>query len=326
MPAAAQPAGARGSARYTPEADLAVAIGSAPVRESYLVAEKFLDTARRTGAQSVHPGYGFLSENAECAKACDDAGIIFIGPPASAIETMSDKITARAAVEARGVPTVPGISWPGLTDEEIIAAAPGIGFPVLIKPSVGGGGKGMHRVENPEDLPAALVTARREAASSFVDTPRHIEVQIIADAHGNVIHVGERECSLQRCHQKVIEEAPSPLLDEATRAEIGQAACDAARSVGYVGAGTVEYIVPAARPDHLYFMEMNTCLQVGHPATEEVRGIGLVATQLAVARGQLSRQTIARYVHVVDSYPMTASGKVRKVELREMAPKVLGWV
>ncbi|OFL78014.1 acetyl/propionyl-CoA carboxylase subuit alpha [Corynebacterium sp. HMSC077D10] len=284
------------AARHTREADLAVAIGPAPARESYLVAEKLLDAARRTGAQAIHPGYGFLSENAEFAKACEDAGIIFIGPPASAIETMGDKITARAAVEARGVPTVPGISRPGLTDEEIIAAAPGIGFPVLIKPSAGGGGKGMHRVENPEDLPAALITARREAASSFgddslflehfVDTPRHIEVQIIADAHGNVVHLGERECSLQRRHQKVIEEAPSPLLDEATRAEIGQAACDAARSVGYVGAGTVEFIVPAARPDHFYFMEMNTRLQVEHPVTEEVSGIDLVATQLAVARGE----------------------------------------
>ncbi|WP_293768565.1 biotin carboxylase N-terminal domain-containing protein [uncultured Corynebacterium sp.] len=283
-------------ARHVREADVAVPIGPASARESYLVAERILEAARAAGAQAIHPGYGFLSENAAFARACEEAGIIFMGPPASAIETMGDKISARAAVEARNVPTVPGISQPGLTDADIIDAAPGIGFPVLIKPSAGGGGKGMHRVENPADLPAALQTARREAAGAFgddslflehfVDTPRHIEVQIVADEHGNVVHLGERECSLQRRHQKVIEEAPSPLLDEATRARIGEAACDAARSVGYVGAGTVEFIVPAARPDHFFFMEMNTRLQVEHPVTEEVTGIDLVATQLAIARGE----------------------------------------
>ncbi|MDY0114716.1 MAG: biotin/lipoyl-containing protein, partial [Corynebacterium sp.] len=241
------------------------------------------------------PGYGFLSENASFARACEDAGVIFMGPPASAIDTMGDKISARATVEKRDVPTVPGISRPGLTDDELIEAAPGIGFPVLIKPSAGGGGKGMHRVERIEDLAEALVTARREAAGAFgddslfiehfVDTPRHIEVQVLADSHGNVIHLGERECSLQRRHQKVIEEAPSPLLDETVRARIGEAACDAARSCGYVGAGTVEFIVPAADPDKFYFMEMNTRLQVEHPVTEEVTGLDLVALQLAIARG-----------------------------------------
>ncbi|MFC3849023.1 biotin carboxylase N-terminal domain-containing protein [Corynebacterium hansenii] len=276
-------------------ADVAVHIGPSPARESYLVIDRILDAARRTGAQAIHPGYGFLSENAAFARACEDAGIIFMGPPASAIETMGDKISARATVEKRDVPTVPGISRPGLTDEELIDAAPGIGFPVLIKPSAGGGGKGMHRVERIEDLPDALVTARREAAGAFgddslfiehfVDTPRHIEVQVLADAHGNVIHLGERECSLQRRHQKVIEEAPSPLLDETVRARIGEAACDAARSCGYVGAGTVEFIVPAADPDKFYFMEMNTRLQVEHPVTEEVTGLDLVALQLAIARG-----------------------------------------
>ncbi len=276
-------------------ADVAVHIGPSPARESYLVIDRILDAARRTGAQAIHPGYGFLSENAAFARACEDAGIIFMGPPASAIETMGDKISARATVEKRDVPTVPGISRPGLTDEELIDAAPGIGFPVLIKPSAGGGGKGMHRVERIEDLPDALVTARREAAGAFgddslfiehfVDTPRHIEVQVLADSHGNVIHLGERECSLQRRHQKVIEEAPSPLLDETVRARIGEAACDAARSCGYVGAGTVEFIVPAADPDKFYFMEMNTRLQVEHPVTEEVTGLDLVALQLAIARG-----------------------------------------
>ncbi|MDO4610182.1 biotin carboxylase N-terminal domain-containing protein [Corynebacterium sp.] len=283
-------------APHVRDADVAVRIGPAPARESYLVAEAIIDAARRTGAQAIHPGYGFLSENAAFARACAAAGIVFMGPPAEAIETMGDKISAREAVEARDVPTVPGISRPGLTDGELIGAAPGIGFPVLIKPSAGGGGKGMHRVEDPADLPAALVTARREAAGAFgddslflehfVDTPRHIEVQILADAHGNVIHLGERECSLQRRHQKVIEEAPSPLLDDATRARIGRAACDAARSVGYVGAGTVEFIVPADEPDTFYFMEMNTRLQVEHPVTEEVTGLDLVALQLAVARGE----------------------------------------
>ncbi|AGS33620.1 acyl-CoA carboxylase alpha chain [Corynebacterium maris DSM 45190] len=282
-------------ALHVRDADVAVHIGASPARESYLLIDRIIDAARRSGAQAIHPGYGFLSENAAFSKACKDAGIIFMGPPASAIETMGDKISARAAVEARGVPTVPGISRPGLTDEDIIAAAPDIGFPVLIKPSAGGGGKGMHRVEEPARLPAALATARREAASSFgddalflehfVDTPRHIEVQILADSHGNIIHLGERECSLQRRHQKVIEEAPSPLLDEETRQAIGTAACDAARSVGYVGAGTVEFIVPAARPDHFYFMEMNTRLQVEHPVTEEITGLDLVALQLAIARG-----------------------------------------
>src|SRR5699024_9105077 len=262
-------------APHVRDADIAVHIGASPARESSLVIDKIIDAARRTGANAIHPGYGFLAENSTFSQACADNGIIFMGPPASAIETMGDKISARAAVEARDVPTVPGISRPGLTDEEIIAAAPEIGFPVLIKPSAGGGGKGMHRIEDPADLPEALVTARREAASAFgddalflehfVDTPRHIEVQILADAHGNVIHLGERECSLQRRHQKVIEEAPSPLLDAATRDAIGQAACDAARSVGYIGAGTVEFIVPAARPDDFYFMEMNTRLQVEHP-------------------------------------------------------------
>lgn len=276
-------------------ADLAVHIGPAPARDSYLRSEKILAAAQRAGAQAIHPGYGFLSENAEFARACEEAGIVFMGPPASAIEVMGDKISARAAVEARGVPTVPGISRPELSDQDLISAAPDIGFPVLIKPSAGGGGKGMHRVDVPAELPAALATARREAAGAFgddslflehfVDTPRHIEVQVLADAHGNVIHLGERECSLQRRHQKVIEEAPSPLLDEATRQAIGAAACDAARSVGYVGAGTVEFIVPAAHPDDFYFMEMNTRLQVEHPVTEEITGLDLVALQLVVARG-----------------------------------------
>lgn len=277
-------------------ADVAVRLGPAPAAQSYLDIDAVVRAARQTGADAVHPGYGFLSENQKFAAALDAAGITFIGPPVAAIATMGDKITARAAVVERDVPVVPGLSRPGLTDDDLITAAPDIGFPVLIKPSAGGGGKGMHRVEEAAELPAALQRARREAGSAFgddslflehfVDTPRHIEVQILADQYGNVIHLGERECSLQRRHQKVIEEAPSALLDEATRARIGEAACDAARSVGYTGAGTVEFIVSAKRPEQFFFMEMNTRLQVEHPVTEMVTGIDLVEQQIRVARGE----------------------------------------
>ncbi|AGP31326.1 ATP-binding protein [Corynebacterium terpenotabidum] len=301
-------------------ADTAVRLGPAAASASYLNIERVIAAAVATGAGAIHPGYGFLSENATFARACADAGIVFIGPPADAIEGMGDKITARATVESRGVPTVPGISRPGLTDAELVAGVTGtdggrgVEFPVLIKPSAGGGGKGMHVVTDVADLPAALVTARREAASSFgddtlfiehfVDTPRHIEVQVMADVHGNVIHLGERECSLQRRHQKVIEEAPSALLDEATRARIGEAACDAARSCGYRGAGTVEFIVSANRPDHFFFMEMNTRLQVEHPVTELVTGVDLVELQVRVARGEklpLTQDDVTLTGHAVEA-------------------------
>ncbi|MGV9803948.1 ATP-binding protein, partial [Mycobacterium sp. NPDC003449] len=265
-------------ARHVLAADVAVRLGPAPARQSYLDIEAVVAAARRTGAGAVHPGYGFLSENAEFAAALQAAGIVFIGPPAAAIATMGDKIAAKAAVSAFGVPVVPGISRPGLTDRDLIAGAAEVGFPVLVKPSAGGGGKGMRVVHSAEDLPAALVGSRREAAAAFGDDtlflerfvlrPRHIEVQVLADGHGNVIHLGERECSLQRRHQKVIEEAPSPLLDASTRARIGAAGCDTARSVDYTGAGTVEFIVSAAAPDEFFFMEMNTRLQVEHPVTE----------------------------------------------------------
>ena len=222
--------------------------------------------------------------------------MVFIGPPVAAIETMGDKIAAKAAVSAFGVPVVPGISRPGLTDDDLIAGAPDVGFPVLVKPSAGGGGKGMRVVHDAAELPAALASARREAASAFGDdtlflerfvlNPRHIEVQVLADTHGNVVHLGERECSLQRRHQKVIEEAPSPLLDPETRARIGAAACDTARSVDYTGAGTVEFIVSADRPDEFFFMEMNTRLQVEHPVTEMVTGLDLVELQVRIAAGE----------------------------------------
>lgn len=283
-------------ARHVLEADEAVRLGPAAARESYLNIDKVVDAAVRTRSQAIHPGYGFLSENADFAAACERAGVVFLGPPARAIQVMGDKITAKNAVAAFDVPVVPGVAEPGLSDDALVAAADEVGYPVLIKPSAGGGGKGMRLVEEPAKLREALVSARREAASAFGDDtlflerfvlrPRHIEVQVLADTHGNVVHLGERECSLQRRHQKVIEEAPSPLLDEATRARIGAAARDTARSVDYVGAGTVEFIVSADRPDEFFFMEMNTRLQVEHPVTEAVTGLDLVEWQLRVAAGE----------------------------------------
>ncbi|MGO2860589.1 MAG: acetyl-CoA carboxylase biotin carboxylase subunit [Brevibacterium sp.] len=301
-------------AAHVKAADTAVHLGPAAASESYLRIDKVIAAARATGAEAIHPGYGFLSENADFSAACDDAGIVFLGPGAEAIRTMGDKITAKNAVSQRGVPLVPGTKDADMSNESLVAAAADIGFPVLIKPSAGGGGKGMHSVFEPADLPAALETARREAASSFGDdtlflerlvaTPRHIEVQIMADAHGNVIHLGERECSLQRRHQKVIEEAPSALLDEATRARIGQAACETAKSVGYVGAGTVEFIVGADRPEEFFFMEMNTRLQVEHPVTEEVTGVDLVELQLRVGAGEvlpLTQDDITMTGHAIEA-------------------------
>ncbi|WP_330184797.1 acetyl/propionyl/methylcrotonyl-CoA carboxylase subunit alpha [Nocardia sp. NBC_01503] len=284
------------NARHVHEADIAVRLGPAPARESYLDIAKVVEAAVRSGAQAVHPGYGFLSENPAFAAALDAADIVFLGPPTRAIEIMGDKIAAKNAVSAYGVPVVPGIARPGLTDAELIEAAAEVGYPVLVKPSAGGGGKGMRRVEDPALLPEALISARREAGAAFgddtlflerfVNRPRHIEVQVLADEFGQVLHLGERECSLQRRHQKVIEEAPSPLLDARTRARIGAAACNTARSVDYVGAGTVEFIVSADRPDEFFFMEMNTRLQVEHPVTELITGVDLVECQVRIAAGQ----------------------------------------
>ncbi len=283
-------------ARHVREADVAVRLGPANARESYLSIERLLEAAAQTGAQAVHPGYGFLAENTAFANACAAAGLVFVGPPASAVDVMGDKIRAKQTVSAAGVPVVPGRSEPGMTDADLLAAADEVGFPVLVKPSAGGGGKGMRLVHEAADLAEALASARREAASSFGDdtlflerfvlTPRHIEVQVLADTHGTVVHLGERECSLQRRHQKVVEEAPSVLLDEAARARIGGAAVDTARSVGYTGAGTVEFIVSADAPDEFFFMEMNTRLQVEHPVTELVTGLDLVEQQLRVAAGE----------------------------------------
>ncbi|TGD85165.1 acetyl/propionyl-CoA carboxylase subunit alpha [Mycolicibacterium sp. CH28] len=284
------------ASRHVAEADVAVRIGPPPARQSYLDIDAVVAAVLATGAQAVHPGYGFLSENSAFAAALQQADVAFIGPPTAAIRTMGDKIAAKAAVSAFGVPVVPGIARPGLTDAELIEAADGIGYPILVKPSAGGGGKGMRRVDAAAELPAALASARRESAAAFGDDtlflerfvlrPRHIEVQVLADTFGAALHLGERECSLQRRHQKVIEEAPSPLLDAATRARIGAAACDTARSVDYVGAGTVEFIVSADRPDEFFFMEMNTRLQVEHPVTEMVTGWDLVEWQVRIAAGE----------------------------------------
>ncbi|MFF5917681.1 acetyl/propionyl/methylcrotonyl-CoA carboxylase subunit alpha [Streptomyces flavochromogenes] len=278
-------------ARHVREADTAVRIGPPPASESYLSVEALLDAARRTGAQAVHPGYGFLAENAGFAQACADAGLVFIGPPASAISLMGDKIRAKETVKAAGVPVVPGAA-----DPELEAAARELGAPVLLKPSAGGGGKGMRLVRDLSTLTEEIASARREARASFgddtllverwIDRPRHIEIQVLADAHGNVIHLGERECSLQRRHQKIIEEAPSVLLTPEIRASMGAAAVEAARSCGYVGAGTVEFIVPGGDPSSYYFMEMNTRLQVEHPVTELITGVDLVEWQLRVASGE----------------------------------------
>ena len=283
-------------AAHTLAADFAYRLGPAPAAQSYLDIDRVVAAVHATGAQAVHPGYGFLSENAAFARRLEEEGIVFLGPTAASIDVMGDKISAKQAVAARGVPLVPGVAEPELTDEQLIARADEVGFPILVKPSAGGGGKGMREVHDPADLAEALASARREAAGSFGDdtlflerlvlTPRHIEVQVLADEHGNVIHLGERECSLQRRHQKVIEEAPSALLDEATRARIGQAAVDTAKSVDYRGAGTVEFIVSADNPDEFFFMEMNTRLQVEHPVTEQVTGVDLVEWQLRIGAGQ----------------------------------------
>ncbi|MGA5702357.1 acetyl/propionyl/methylcrotonyl-CoA carboxylase subunit alpha [Peterkaempfera bronchialis] len=300
-------------ALHVREADTAVRLGppdraDSSAAETYLHIPRILEAARRTGAQAVHPGYGFLAENAAFARACADAGLVFIGPPPSAIELMGDKINAKEAVRAAGVPVVPGSRDSARSDADLAAAADGIGFPVLLKPSAGGGGKGMRLVRDPAALPDEIAAARREARTAFgddtllverwIDRPRHIEVQVIADAHGTTVHLGERECSLQRRHQKLIEEAPSVLLGEDTRAAMGAAAVRAAEACGYTGAGTVEFIVPGSDPSAYYFMEMNTRLQVEHPVTElaaDVRGIegpagpgrpDLVEWQLRIAAGE----------------------------------------
>ncbi|MBB5207526.1 acetyl/propionyl/methylcrotonyl-CoA carboxylase subunit alpha [Chiayiivirga flava] len=281
------------NARHVRLADTAVHIGAAPARESYLVAERILAAARATGAQAIHPGYGFLSENADFADACAAAGIVFIGPPASAIRAMGSKSAAKAMMGAAGVPLTPGYHGDDQRPAFLREQADAIGYPVLIKASAGGGGKGMRLVERSEDFEAALASCQREAASSFNDQhvlvekyvlrPRHIEIQVFGDSHGNVVHLFERDCSVQRRHQKVLEEAPAPGMTPERRAAMGAAAVEAARAVGYVGAGTVEFI--ASQDGAFYFMEMNTRLQVEHPVTEMITMQDLVEWQLRVAAG-----------------------------------------
>ena len=274
-------------------ADEAYNIGPAPARDSYLNIAKMLDVARNSGAEAIHPGYGFLSENAQFARACKDAGIKFIGPPASAMELMGSKTRARQAMQAAGVPFVPGSSR-GLTFAETQQLASQIGYPVMIKAAAGGGGKGMRLVHTAPELRSAFETAQSEALRAFNDNevylekyiqnPRHIEVQVLADEHGNAVYLGERECSVQRRHQKVIEEAPSAVVDPDLRARMGAVAVQAAKSAGYTNAGTVEFLVDERR--NFYFLEMNTRLQVEHPVTELVTGLDLVHLQFRIATGE----------------------------------------
>ena len=280
-------------ARHVHMADEAWCIGPPPSRESYLVAERVLEVARKTGAQAIHPGYGFLSENADFRVACEEAGITFIGPPAEAMRLMGSKTLARRTMIDAGVPVVPGTAAPIGSEEELVQVAREVGYPVMLKAASGGGGKGMRVVHDESELLSAFEAARREALSSFADDavyvekaivgPRHIEVQIMADAHGQVVWVGDRECSVQRRHQKVIEESPAPNLSAETRRRMGEMATQAARAVGYVSAGTVECLVDAE--ENFYFLEMNTRLQVEHCATEEAFGVDLVEAQLLVAAG-----------------------------------------
>lgn len=276
--------------RYSDEA---VHIGEPRPADSYLRMDKIIEAARRTGADAIHPGYGFLAENADFAQAVMDEGLVFIGPSPSAIRIMGDKHSAREAVKRYNVPLIPGTPA-GLSDDDLIAAAEKIGFPIMVKAVAGGGGKGMRPVYTPEELPSSLKNARREAESSFGNGDvyiekllvgaRHIEFQILADTHGNVVHLGERECSIQRRNQKLVEEAPSPFMDEDLRRRMGEMAINAARSVNYVNAGTIECMVD--RDKNYYFLEMNTRLQVEHPVTELVTGIDLVKEQIRIARGR----------------------------------------
>ncbi|WP_294131098.1 acetyl/propionyl/methylcrotonyl-CoA carboxylase subunit alpha [Sphingobium sp.] len=287
------------TALHVRSADEAVHIGPSPVRESYLLGDRIIAAAQQTGAQAIHPGYGFLSENAEFAQAVIDAGLIWVGPNPSSITAMGLKDAAKQLMQDAGVPTTPGYLGADQSPAHLAAQADAIGYPVLIKAVAGGGGKGMRKVDAPADFADALASCQREAASSFgndhvllekwVTNPRHIEVQVFGDTHGNVVHLFERDCSLQRRHQKVIEEAPAPGMDAATREAICSAAVRAAKAVDYVGAGTIEFIADGSeglRGDRIWFMEMNTRLQVEHPVTEEITGVDLVEWQLRVASGK----------------------------------------
>ncbi len=274
--------------------DEAVPIGAAPSAQSYLRGEKIIDVARQTGCEAIHPGYGFLSESPEFARAVQDAGLVFIGPPADAIEKMGVKTEARTLMQQAGVPVVPGFQSDSASDADFQKEADQIGYPVMVKAAGGGGGKGIRIVRDPADLLDSIAAARREAQNAFndptvflekyIENGRHIEVQVLADSHGNTVHLFERECSVQRRHQKIIEETPSPFISDEIRQQMGQAAVNAAKAVGYVNAGTVEFIVDSHA--HFYFLEMNTRLQVEHPITELVTGVDIVSAQLDLAAGE----------------------------------------
>ncbi|MBI4756800.1 MAG: acetyl/propionyl/methylcrotonyl-CoA carboxylase subunit alpha [Betaproteobacteria bacterium] len=299
-------------ARHVRLADEAVLIGPAPARESYLAIDRILAAARQSGAEAIHPGYGFLSENADFAAACAAAGMVFIGPPLEALRAMGSKSAAKALMQQAGVPLLAGYHGDDQDPAFLRGQADGIGYPVLIKAALGGGGKGMRRVDRAEDFDAALASCRREAAASFGDErvlvekcllrPRHIEIQVFGDGHGSIVHLFERDCSVQRRHQKVLEEAPAPGMSAQRRAAMGAAAVAAARAVGYVGAGTVEFIVDGDGTFH--FMEMNTRLQVEHPVTEMVTGLDLVEWQLRVAAGEplpLSQEQLQLRGHALEA-------------------------
>ncbi|MEP3421535.1 MAG: acetyl/propionyl/methylcrotonyl-CoA carboxylase subunit alpha [Erythrobacter sp.] len=304
-------------ALHTRSADEAVHIGPSPAAESYLVGEKIIAAAKETGAEAIHPGYGFLSENADFAQAVIDAGLIWVGPKPESIRAMGLKDAAKERMIAAGVPVTPGYLGADQSVERLSKEADAIGYPVLIKAVAGGGGKGMRKVDAAENFAADLESCRREAKASFgndevllekwITSPRHIEVQVFGDGHGNVVHLFERDCSLQRRHQKVIEEAPAPGMDEATREEICAAAVRAARAVDYEGAGTIEFIADASeglRADRIFFMEMNTRLQVEHPVTEEITGVDLVEWQLRVASGEaipLKQEELSINGHAIEA-------------------------
>jgi len=298
-------------ALHVRQADEAVRIGPPPVQESYLDIEALLAAAKLAAADAVHPGYGFLSENATFAEACTAAGLVFIGPPAPAIEAMGNKARAKALMEAAGVPCVPGYQGADQSDDKLMAEGRRIGFPLMVKAAAGGGGRGMRLVTSADGLGDAVVRARSEAANAFgsgelileraVADARHVEIQVFADQHGNVIHLGERDCSIQRRHQKVVEEAPSPAVSPTLRARMGDAAVVAARAVGYVGAGTVEFLLD--RSKEFYFLEMNTRLQVEHPVTEAITGLDLVEWQLRVASGEklpIEQRQVALTGHAIE--------------------------
>ena len=280
-------------APFVIEADQAVALGGRTATETYLDIQKILDAARRMGADGIHPGYGFLSENADFARAVIDAGITWVGPPPDAIAAMGDKLAAKRLMTEAAVPTLPSVELGG--DADLEAASQQIGYPLLVKASAGGGGRGMRVVESPEGLEAAVDGARREAKNAFGDdtiflerwlaASRHVEIQVLGDQHGNLVHCFERECSIQRRHQKVVEEAPSPAVSPELRERMGQAALSAARAIGYASAGTVEFLLEDGKDD-FWFLEVNTRLQVEHPITEAITGLDLVREQLLVAAGE----------------------------------------